>query len=165
MSLAEELRQLQELHQSGALTEEEFARAKGKALAGEVSDTLPADVPLLSHHLEQIQHQNEIERLDREWEMERETYLVSGRYGSRSIPSAGGSLLGAAIIGGFGLFWTITAASMGAPAIFPIFGAVFILVGVGSALSSFGKAGEYEQAQERYQRRRAALLAQRGEED
>ena len=47
-------------------------------------------------------------------------------------PGRGPSAMGAmgsvvAII--FGIFWTIMAASMGAPLFFPIFGVIFILIG------------------------------------
>lgn len=48
-------------------------------------------------------------------------------------PGRGPSAIGAAgavIAAIFGIFWTITAVSIGAPAIFPVFGVIFILVGV-----------------------------------
>lgn len=37
--------------------------------------------------------------------------------------------VGAVIAVVFGIFWTITAISMGAPVIFPVFGVIFILMG------------------------------------
>jgi hypothetical protein len=160
MGLADEIGKLQELRESGALTDEEFARAKAAVLAsGSLQANQPDDAPL-QRHLQHIEIQNEIERLDREWELEREKYMATGRYGSRHVPSEGGSIVAALIIGGFGLFWTIGAASMGAPAIFPIFGIVFVVLGVGASLSGFTKAGEYQHAYREYQERRARLLAQ-----
>lgn len=44
-------------------------------------------------------------------------------------PSAMGAI-GSAAAAVFGIFWTIGAASMGAPPIFPLFGVVFIAMGV-----------------------------------
>ena len=44
-------------------------------------------------------------------------------------PSAMGAVSSAvAVI--FGIFWTITAASMGAPGFFPLFGVLFIIIGI-----------------------------------
>jgi hypothetical protein len=37
---------------------------------------------------------------------------------------------GAIVVGIGGVFWTITAASMGAPAIFPVFGVLFVITAV-----------------------------------
>lgn len=58
-------------------------------------------------------------------------------------PGRGPSAMGAmgsvvAII--FGIFWTIMAASMGAPVFFPIFGVIFILLGVVQAVYHFKNA-------------------------
>lgn len=44
-------------------------------------------------------------------------------------PSAMG-VMGSIIAVVFGIFWTITAASMGAPAFFPVFGILFITMGI-----------------------------------
>ena len=160
MSLSDEIRNLQELRDSGVLTEEEFARAKATVLSSPSPPASGDDQAALQHHLQQIQRQNELDRLDREWEMEREQYLIADKYGARHVPTEGGSLVGAIVIGGFGLFWTITAASMGAPVFFPIFGILFIILGVGASLRGYGKAGEYRQAHQRYEQRRFALLTQ-----
>lgn len=42
----------------------------------------------------------------------------------------------------FGIFWTIMASSMGAPAIFPLFGVVFIGLGIAQAVYHFKNATE-----------------------
>lgn len=160
MSLSDEIRKLQELHQTGALTDEEFARAKAGVLSAGPFTIDSVQTAPLGEHLQQIRLQNEIERLDREWEFEREKYMITGRYGRRRVPSDGGSLLAALLVGGFGGAWTIFALSMGAPAVFPIFGFVFVVLGVSASLSGLGKAGQYQQAYQQYQQRRAELLAQ-----
>lgn len=54
-------------------------------------------------------------------------------------PSAMGAL-GSVVAIIFGIFWTIMAASMGAPVFFPIFGVIFILLGVVQAVYHFKNA-------------------------
>jgi hypothetical protein len=58
-------------------------------------------------------------------------------------PGRGPSFLGGvgsvgAVI--FGIIWTIVAASMGAPALFPLFGVVFIIIGIVQAVYHFKNA-------------------------
>ena len=58
-------------------------------------------------------------------------------------PGRGPSAMGAAgsvIVVVFGIFWTITAASMGAPFFFPLFGVLFIIMGVVQAVYHFKNA-------------------------
>jgi hypothetical protein len=158
MSIADELLKLNRLHREGMLTDEEFEKAKAAVLVAPLAN--PA-----TGHLEEIRNQNEVAQLDREWHNERERYMVVGRYGTRSIPSRGTSLIGGVVIAGFGTLWTVMAASMGAPGFFPLFGVLFVLAGVGMSAYSFIKAGEYEQAYQRYQQRRATLLNRRDTPD
>jgi hypothetical protein len=156
MSMADELRKLQDLHAAGTLSDDEFAAAKATVLAGGHPDT-PADGNL-DGHLEEIKRQNDVAQLDREWAMERERYMVPGRYGYRYVPNRGMSLLGGLLVTGFGILWTVMAASMVAPVFFPLFGLLFIFAGLGVSAYSFLQANRYEEARLRYQRRRAQLL-------
>ena len=48
--------------------------------------------------------------------------------------------MGSVIAVVFGIFWTIMAASMGAPIFFPIFGVLFIIIGVVQAIYHFKNA-------------------------
>ncbi|HZT78776.1 MAG TPA: hypothetical protein VFA26_01020 [Gemmataceae bacterium] len=110
----------------------------------------------VADQLAEIRYQNEIARIDREWQMEREQYLIRGRYGSY-VPSPGGSVLGGMVVVVFGIIWTMMAVSMGAPLFFPLFGLVFIFLGIGVSLWSHSKAVSYREAFERYRRRRASV--------
>lgn len=157
MSIAEEIERLQQLRERGALSEDEFQRAKARVLGAASTLGVPSEA-----HLRRIEAQNEVERLDREWEMERETYMVTGRYGSRSLPSEGGSIFGGVFVALFGGLWTMGAANAGAPTFFWLFGVFFVLMGVGSSIVSFNKAGAYREAHERYKRRRAELMSRNG---
>ena len=89
--------------------------------------------------------------------------MVAGQYGVRHIPSKGMSVLGGVVITGFGIVWiaiasTFTGGFGGGVSFFPLFGLLFIVVGVGMSIYSFNKASQYERAHARYQRRRAELL-------
>lgn len=58
-------------------------------------------------------------------------------------PSAMGAM-GSIIAVIFGIFWTIAAASMGAPFFFPLFGVLFIIMGIVQAVYNFKNAtGEH----------------------
>src|SRR5215213_6387269 len=104
MSMADELRKLQDLREAGTLSDDEFAAAKATVLAGGHPD-VPAD-RAVEGHLEEIKRQNDdVAQLDREWAMERERYMIHGRYGYRYLPSRGMSLLGGLAVCGFGLVW------------------------------------------------------------
>jgi len=157
MSIVDELKQLQDLHDHGTLTDEEFAEAKARIISGGPSDQ---QVQIASLQREQSLA-NQLAELDRSWEIEREQYMMTGRYGRRYLPTTGGSVVGAIVIAVFGLFWMVMASQTGAPGIFPLFGVIFIVVGVGSALSGSGKAQQYREAESRYQSRRAELTSRR----
>lgn len=157
MSISDEIERLDELHRKGVLSRDEFEQAKRKVIEGSTSATE-------SEQLQEIKFQNEIAQLDREWELEREKYMVTGKHGHRHIPSRSLSLLGGIFVVGFGIFWMVMASSITGPfqggiaAIFPLFGVLFILAGLGMSIYSFFKAGDYEEAEDRYQRRRRELL-------
>lgn len=54
-------------------------------------------------------------------------------------PSAMG-VWGSVVAVVFGIFWTITASSMGAPGFFPVFGVLFILTGIISGIYNYKNA-------------------------
>ena len=113
----------------------------------------------LSEQVESLRIQNEIASLDREWEQERRTYMVRGKHGHQHIPSELGSIAGGIIAVVFGIFWTSQAAQMAGGG-FAAFGVLFILVGIGTSIYGFVKAGRYREAKERYSRRRRELESQ-----
>ena len=62
----------------------------------------------------------------------------------------------------FGIVWINMTMSSAAPAFVPLIGVVIILIGIGMGVYTFMKAGEYEAAFQRFQRRRAVLVEQYG---
>ncbi|MEN9360362.1 MAG: hypothetical protein RL095_1897 [Verrucomicrobiota bacterium] len=117
----------------------------------------------LAGDLEQIKWQNELERLDREWLLEREGHLTRDRQGNPEKPE--GANLGCLVLIlpiGFLLFFIGSANSIGAPAIFPLFGFGMLILIVIGALKQAGKADDYEEAENRYRSRRQELLKKLG---
>jgi hypothetical protein len=121
--------------------------------------------------------ENELNRLDIDWEREKEGYKVSGRYGHRYLPKKGASVIGGVVITVFGIFWTFMAFGIttgfnrdvpgnggGGPGFpftcFPLFGVLFIVVGIGTSVYAYHKAGQYERAEQRYFDRKARLRDQ-----
>ena len=125
----------------------------------------------MAEDLDAIRHEHELERLDREWTLRRESFMSRSKHGNVTEPSVVGGIMAIVIGGGFGLFWTIMAfsitshgAAMGAPlgiSIFPLFGVLFIVVAVISGLTMMSKALRYQQEQRDYQRQREKVLARR----
>jgi hypothetical protein len=166
MSLADELAKLEALRRSGALTEAEFAKAKAAIL--HTPSATPAETTL-GQHMADIKQEHELARIDREWEIERQQYLIVDRFGRRQIPTASMGI-GMAVIGGVGgVLWTMFASSFtagfpdegpfgGAKSFFPAFGILFIVAAVGFGLHCFYRANRYQRAYLAYQARRAAAL-------
>ena len=165
MGLVDELQKLDDLRRRGTLTDAEFEQAKAVLLAGGQG---PADQPLdrrLADQLDDIRHQNELAQIDRNWEIERQQYLVASRYGHRQVPTSGMGL-GSAIVGGvFGAIWTVGAVSITISApdfgpfavakfAFPLFGIVFTLTAIGWGVRCYLRAQQYEAAFRAYQVRR-----------
>jgi hypothetical protein len=104
----------------------------------------------------------DLARLEREWLMERQQYMVMNRYGRRYVPTPAGSLMVAVTVVGFGLVWTVTAFSMadlagrGDP--FRYLGILVIVLGIVVGGISYRRARRYQKAYDEYRRRRQALL-------
>ncbi|HEY1190083.1 MAG TPA: SHOCT domain-containing protein [Gemmata sp.] len=172
MGLADELQKLEDLRRNGTLTEAEFAQAKAAVLTRTAAAPAPASAApgaeKLGEHLAAVRYQNELERIDREWAMERERYMITGKHGRRYIPTVNGGIIAAVVIGAFGAVWTATsfAVTSGAPdfggfgvarVLFPLFGVVFTVFGIGYGVQAANKATAYTQAHAAYQRRRSAV--------
>jgi uncharacterized membrane protein/DNA-directed RNA polymerase subunit RPC12/RpoP len=120
------------------------------------AESRPADPPA-PQTLAQIAYQNELARIDREWEMERRNYVMRNEQGGGQPPTMAAGLFGGVLLVGFGIFWTASAASMGAPVFFPLFGVLFIAVGAVAGIGTVVKAQQYQQAYQAYQERRASI--------
>lgn len=175
MDLVDELEKLSELYSRGALSEEEFSRAKAVLLAGGSAGTEPSgrDGSASPNQLGSagamaaIRDEQELARLDRDWEREREPYMIRGRYGSSHVPGAG-DVVGPVLVGLFGIFWCFMAISMTRMApgegpfpvlkiVFPLFGVIFTIMAVVVAVRNAGKLSEYRSLKAAYDARRDAM--------
>ncbi len=132
------------------------------AMFTEILEKLTTKTDQLSEQVNNLSGFTELAALDREWELERENYMDVGKHGAKHIPSEAGSIAGGLVITLFGCFWTVMAL-IGTSAIpiinivFPLFGVIFVIVGIASSISSFNKAGNYRSAQQRYRQRREEI--------
>lgn len=139
------------------------------AIFTEVLERIDQNTASMAQDLGAIRREQEIERLDREWALERNGFMTRDKQGNLHEPSTGGGMLGAFLGGGFGVLWTIfaiaitsTAPNIGplvvAKVIFPLFGVVFTIGAIATGLKSAGSASQFQEAQQRYHRRRAELV-------
>lgn len=161
MNSADEIEKLQTLHDQGLLTDDEFAQTKARLLARSSDESPAAGADALSAAVEHLHVWNEIIQLDLDWERERESYMVRGRYGSRNPPSEELVVIQVVFLIGFGFYIMFSASETGVTGLFLLIGLVFIIFGVGSGVFSFKKASAYKQAKQRYTERRKQLAARR----
>lgn len=169
VGLADELQKLDDLRRRGALTDAEFAQAKAALLAGGAAPAEPLGQHL-ADQLAEVRHQNALAQVDREWEAERQQYLIPDRYGRRHVPSSGWGLGSAAVGGVFGVIWTVMAVGITgampdigpfalAKVVFPLFGVAFVAAAIGWGLYTHTRAQRYDAAFRAYQDRRRRATA------
>ena len=121
-------------------------------------ETLERRSAEMAGNLEVIKWQNQLDRLDREWMLQRDSLMVRDKEGNLREPNAGTGIVGGVIAVIFGILWTSVAGSMHAPFPFPLFGLIFIGFALYTVLSNSGKASAYKAARVQYERRRLELL-------
>jgi hypothetical protein len=154
MNIADELRQLHELHQRGALTDEEFTRAKARVLHPAPGATEQE----LRDEIERLRIQGRLDKLDQEWNTEKVRFLV--QFGNQERRPVTRRMITVAVCGALGVAFVFLLLSflvrmpfLVAPAFFALFfGGVF-------SYAWYQRIVEYEQLYQAYRQRRAALLA------
>lgn len=112
----------------------------------------------LENDVAHLKRTDEIERLDRAWEREMETYKVShGKGEEASIPTRTGALFGMGFVAVFGVIWTFFAMSMGGGG-FALFGVLFVGFAIVNGFYLAGKAEEYERRRREYLAERRRLM-------
>ncbi|MGC4017428.1 MAG: hypothetical protein QM755_23380 [Luteolibacter sp.] len=97
-----------------------------------------------------LQLQNDLERLDREWESTRQSLLIQGQDGGRSEPSWGGAV-GVGIVTMLGgVVFAMFAGGNGFPSFFPLFGVGLALIGFIRMVMGCSKASDFREESERY---------------
>ena len=133
----------------------------GTALYTEVLDAIDQRTQRIEQDVQAIKRQNELEQLDRDWQMRREQFLTRDRDGNLQQPGAGGGiaiLIGSLLVAAFGIFWTVSLLNAGGPPMMALFGVVFTLAAIGGGIFGMIKSRGYREAEQAYQRERARLL-------
>jgi hypothetical protein len=121
-------------------------------------DKIQRTTEQLAGNMKVIELQNDLERLDREWDNQRTSLLVRGKNGHVSEPSSTGSMVGGIIMIVFGVFWMSMVSSMHAPSFFPLFGLLFIGIAIFNMIHGTTKAGAYQSQLGDYEARRRQLI-------
>lgn len=114
----------------------------------ELVDKIVQRADRLTDEVARLGYENELARIDRDWDRERERLMITDKHGRRYEPSMAGAMIGAVIAGIIGIFATALAGP---------FGLVFLGIAVIAGVIGWVKASEFEAAKRRYRRRRAAV--------
>ncbi|HEY1016868.1 MAG TPA: hypothetical protein VGE07_29415 [Herpetosiphonaceae bacterium] len=152
MNIDDKMAYLHRLRQNGDITAAEFARAEA-GLRAHVAASAPRPTGNV--------FDDELGRVDHEWMMERERLLVRNSHGRRVPPvfSPFGTLIAIAISAGL-IYWSV---SMGEAWQWVLFGVAFLAITTIGSLARLNSANAYQEAEGRYQRRRAEILARHGQ--
>lgn len=137
-------------------------RQSDSTLYTEVLDEIREKTREVADGMQDVRLQNELERIDREWMMERERYAIHGQNGS-SYPESGGhfgAVMGAVVGIVFIIIMCVemNSSRAGMPPFFPVIVMVFIGLFIYRAVSSGFKVNDYEVAKEAYEARRQDVL-------
>ncbi|WP_338287413.1 hypothetical protein [Luteolibacter sp. LG18] len=113
----------------------------------------------IAGNLKVIELQNDLERVDREWEARRQSLLVRGQNGGLYEPSAIGSVIGslAAILGGIVLALFLSNNTVG---YFPLFGLLFSCIGFMNLVSGLSKSSAFRDGRSRHRQQREQLIGE-----
>lgn len=149
----------------------------GSAAYTESLEEVAQQVARVADNTDQLKLEQEIARLDRDWMLSREQYMVRGKNGQLNVPTRASAAVAGVIIVVFGVFWTMMATGIAGAVGFslhlvgggafgliagfvPCFGILFITLGIVTAVTGYREAGAFEHGQAEYQARRNALLAE-----
>lgn len=110
----------------------------------------------LTEQVKFLAYQNELAALDKAWERERESYLITDKNGRRHEPSEAGAILAAAICGIMALI-ALTVGASAAVGGAVLFGLAFAAIGVCVGAYQMSRARSYRAAHQRYLNLRASL--------
>jgi hypothetical protein len=122
-----------------------------------VLEKLERTTERIAGNLKVIELQNDLERLDREWEVERSGMLVRGDNGRISEPSTTASVIGGIFAIGFGVFFMVATSFMGL-SFFSLFGLIFAGIGIFNLIHGSAKASKFRNAQHDHGMRRSRLI-------
>ncbi|MCB9870187.1 MAG: hypothetical protein H6837_10045 [Planctomycetes bacterium] len=129
-----------EVHRSGAAHFTEVLEAVGEIRAD----------------LATIKRQNDLERLDREWQLEREKWLTIDQHGRGSVPTVASGVMAIVVgfVGGVVFFAMGSRVSCALGGLGVLFAVVSSIIGFGM----IARANRFEQRRAEYRRRRQGLV-------
>ena len=127
-----------------------------------VLERLAEQTDSIADNLKVIELQNELERLDREWNRRERDFMVPDKHGNRSLPTGPSAVVGGVFVVVFGIFWTLMASSMtsGMPmpfSLFPVFGFLIVGAGIVGLVRKTSKAAGHDTEFRAHRRERAEL--------
>lgn len=151
----------------------------GSAAYTETLEEVAHSVARVADNTDQLKIEQEIARLDREWMMSRDQFMVRSKNGQLDIPTRTSAAIAGLIVVVFGIIWTVMATGIAGavgfginevgggplsllPGLFPCFGVLFIIGGIVMAVTAYGKAINFEEHQHAYHAERNRLLAELG---
>jgi len=167
-SVSTELRELRRLYDYGELSRQEFERAKRVVLGESESAPSVADLAPVEEDLARLELQNELLRIDHEWQMVQDRYKTAAyEGGARENPSGGGMALvvGASVLfAAFGIFVVTCTSDMwsgsGMGGMVAVFGVFALLVAIGGPLLYVRKYSDFHRARKDHETRRRATIEQ-----
>jgi hypothetical protein len=136
-------------------------RFTGGVVYTEVLDASADGDRQIAHDLQLIKLQNELNRLDQEWNLERERYRIHHIRGQTSLPTSGHvaiSVLGGLVAVAFGIFWIVSLSDHDGPSFMVLFGVVFIAAAIVMTIYTLMRREQYMTAMDQYEGQRREIL-------
>jgi hypothetical protein len=123
-----------------------------------VLEKLEKTTERIAENLRVIELQNDLERMDREWETMRQGMMIREKDGGLSEPSTVASVIAGFVFILGGVVFSIVSGAMGAPGFFPLFGLLFVGVGFFNLITGPAKAARFRNLQDSHEMRRNRLI-------
>ena len=129
---------------------------KGGAAFTEVLEDIDARTRQIAEDVNALKVYEEVERIDREWELEKDEYLMSGNDGKKINPSE--AVAGGVIAMVAGVIFVMLFLRMGTPRLMAAFPLLFVGIGVYYIINGIRKRDGLSEARRQYESRRNEVL-------
>lgn len=118
-------------------------------------DSIEAKQDELLQKVDALERANRAVILDRNWDRQKQSFMITDNKGRERLPSEGGAI-GSFVGVGFGLFFAFIAGGIFPPMAF--FGIIFACIAGFSGMHQLNKTDEYRRAKRDYKRERRSIL-------
>lgn len=119
----------------------------------------------IAEDLRVVRLQNDVEALDRDWEIQREAYISTKENGEKTEPHPASNLAGGVLAVVLAVVWLVGTSMPDGPQWYSLIGPVIGLLGILNAVSGYHRSHEFARLKDRYQKRREQLLKKKAEFD